>query len=215
MKAKGFCTISIIAVIVMCLAAAASAEIVGRTADGYIHRYAADNGQEIYFVSNTEEAVVRIDDVNFDGHPDLAVVTAQGGSNTWYEFYLWNGSGYEYAERWTGDIANYQLADGKYLLSRTDDGSGGMLFHAQICVWEGSILKTVRTMASEEEYTIVWEGRIKTETTDLDRLHVTLWETDGPVGAADVLWDKTWTQFPDGADVLEEMDAHLWEGLRD
>ena len=31
---------------------AGGAEVVGRTADGYIHRYTADNGQEIYFASH-------------------------------------------------------------------------------------------------------------------------------------------------------------------
>ena len=47
MKAKGFILLSAILIITMCLAVTASAEIVGRTADGYIHRYTADNGQEI------------------------------------------------------------------------------------------------------------------------------------------------------------------------
>ena len=60
--------------LMMCLGVTASAEIVGKTADGWIHRYIADNGQEIYFVSTGEEALVETDaDVNFDGHPDLEV----------------------------------------------------------------------------------------------------------------------------------------------
>ncbi len=216
MKTKGIRALFALIMAGVCLLPAfAGAEIAGRTYDGYIHRYTADNGQEIYFVSLLEEPPVRYDDVNFDGHPDLAVVTAQGASNTFYEFYLWNGSGYEYAERQTRDIVNYELAGGKYLVSRSNDGSAGALFHTQICVWDGPVLKTVRTMAAEEERVIVWEGRIRTETMNLDRLHVVLWETDGLAGAAELLWEKTWEPFPETPDAFEEMNTRLWMGLAD
>ena len=195
------------------LASAAGAEVVGRTADGFIQRYTADNGQEIYFVSTTEEALVSYDDVNFDGHPDLAVVTALGASNAWYEFYLWNGSEYVYAERSAGDIANYFLKDGKYLVSQSNDGSAGMLTQAQICVWEGNVLKVIRTLVSEEETTIAWEGRFMTQTMNLDRLHVVVREVDGIAGAAEVLWETTYEPFPEDPAVFDEMNAHFWEGL--
>ena len=191
----------------------AGAEIVGRTADSYIHRYLADNGQEMYLVSTEREVPVSYDDVDFDGHPDLCVVTVLGASNARYEFYLWRDGKYEYAERWTSDIINYELVDGKYLVSRSNDGSAGMLFHVQVCVWDGNILKSVRTMVSEEEKAIVWEGRIKTETLNLDRLHVTLWEHDGPVEDAEILWDKIYEPFPEDPAVLEEINGHLWEGI--
>ena len=214
MKAKGFTLLCAIFMITICLAVTASAEIAGRTADGYIHRYTADNGQEIYFVSIEEEPPVIYDDVNFDGHPDLAMVTALGASNAFYEFYLWNGSKYEYAEHWTENIINYTLVDGRYLLSRSNDGNAGALFHAEICVWDGNILRCIRTMVSEEETTIVWEGRIGTQTTNLDRLHVTVWEADSPAGDATVLWEKTYEPFPENPAVFDEMEMHLWEGLR-
>ena len=214
MKAKGFILLSAAIMISMCLAITASAEIVGRTADGYIHRYTADNGQEIYFVSIEEDAPVKYDDVNFDGHPDLAVVTALGASNAYYEFYVWNGSEYEYAEHWAEKIINYELADGQYLVSRSNDGNAGALFHAEICVWDGNVLKTIRTMVSEEETSIVWEGRIRTQTMNLDRLHVTLWEADSLAGEAAVLWEKTYEPFPEDPAVFDEIEAHLWEGLR-
>ena len=205
----------IVSVLVLFLLPTAGAEIVGRTSDGYIHRWTADNGQEIFFVSNTEEPMVEKDaDVNFDGHPDLAIVTFLGASNAYYEFYIWNGSEYEYAERQTGEIVNYSLADGKYLVSRSNDGSAGMLFHAQICVWDGSVLKSIRTMVSEEETSIVWEGRIGTQTTNLDRLHAVVWQTDGLVGEATVLWEKTYEPFPEDPGASDEMEAHLWDGLR-
>ncbi len=192
------------------------AEVVGRTADGYIQRYTADNGQEIYFVSTTEEALVETDtDVNFDGHPDLAVVTTLGASNAWYEFYLWNGSEYEYAERWTGDIINYYLAGGKYLVSQSNDGSAGMLFHAEICVWDGNVLKTLRTMVSEEETVTDWVGNVMTTTVNLNRLHVVLRGTDATAEDSDILWEKTYEPFPEDASVFEEINAHLWEGLTD
>ncbi|MBQ9325865.1 MAG: hypothetical protein IJ246_08845 [Clostridia bacterium] len=214
MKVKGFILLSAIFMITMCLAITASAEIVGKTADGYIHRYMADNGQEIYFVSIEEEALVKYDDVNFDGHPDLTMVTALGASNAYYEFYLWNGSEYEYAEHWTDDIINYELVDGQYLVSRSNDGSAGALFHAEICVWDGNVLKSIRTMVAEEETSIVWEGNIETQTTNFDRLHVTVWEADSLAGEATVLWEKTYEPFPENPAVFDEMEAHLWEGLR-
>ena len=214
MKTKGYILLSAIFIITMCVAVTASAEIVGRTSDGYIHRWTAENGQDIYFVSTSEEPLVDTDaDVNFDGHPDLAVVTILGASNAWYEFYLWNGSEYEYAERWTGDIINYELADGKYLVSRSNDGSAGLLFHAQICVWDGNVLKAIRTMVSEEETSIEWEGKIGTQITNLDRLHAVLREVDGLAGASEVLWEKTYEPFPEGPEAFDEMEAHLWDGL--
>lgn len=201
--------------LVLALPCAAGAEIVGRAGDGFIHRYTADNGQDVYFVSNTEEAMVTYDDVNFDGHPDLAVITALGASNAWYEFYLWNGSAYEYAEHWAADIINYELVDGKYLVSRSNDGSAGMLFHTAVCVWDGNVLKTLRTMVSEEESQTVWEGRTMTQTTNLDRLHVILRASESLAGADEVLWEKTYDPLPEDGSFLEEAHAHLWEGLDD
>ena len=199
--------------LVLALPNAAGAEVMGRTEDGYIHRFTADNGQEIYFVSLEEDAMVRYDDINFDGHPDLVAVVALGASNARYEFYLWNGSEYAYADRWTDDIVNYELVDGKYLVSRRDDGNAGMLFKTQICVWDGNVLKPLRTMVSEEETVIEWNGRIMTKTMNPDRLHVTLWEAEDPVGAAEVLWEKTYAPLPEGREFFEETEARLWEGL--
>lgn len=194
----------------------ACAEVVGQTADGYIHRYTAVNGQEIYYVSTIEETMVDTNtDVNFDGQADLAVVTALGASNARHVFYLWNGSEYIRAEHVTGDLINYALVDGKYLLSRSNDGNAGMLFHAEVCVWEGSTLKTIRMMVSEEETTITWEGNTRIETLNPDRLHVTLWEMDGAVGGSEILWEKTYEPFPDDPDTLHEMEEHLWGGLRE
>ncbi len=198
----------------LALCGAASAEVVGRTGEGYIHRYTADNGQDIYFVSTSEEPLVETGvDVNFDGHADLAVVTALGASNAFYEFYLWNNGTYEYAVRETDEIVNYTLMDGKYLVSRSNDGQAGMLFHAQVCVWDGNVLKLVRAMTSEEESIIDWEGRVMTQTMNLDRLHVTLWAMEGMVGEAEVLWEKTYEPFPEDASAFDEMNEHLMEGL--
>lgn len=214
MKAKIF-SLSLLVALIFALPCLAHAEIVGRTSDSYIHRYTADNGQDIYFVSNTEEPCVEYDDVNFDGHPDLAVVTTMGASNTWYEFYLWNGSEYAYAERWTSDIINYYLVNGKYLVSMSNDGNAGVLCHAQICAWDGNVLKPVRTMVSEEETNIVWENRTMTETINLDRLHVVVRALTSIEGSADVLWEKTYDPMPEDQNVLDEMNTHLWQGLLD
>ncbi|MBQ9264991.1 MAG: hypothetical protein IJ189_12400 [Clostridia bacterium] len=216
MKTRAITFCSILMTTLLCLLPGlAGAEIVGRTYDGYIHRYTADNGQDIYFVSTSEEALVETGrDVNFDGHSDLAVVTALGASNAFYEFYLWNGSEYEYAERWTSDIVNFELVADKYLVSRSNDGSAGMLFTAQICVWDGAILKAIRTMVAEEETTFDWEDGIATRRIDGNRLHAILWGVDGLVGEAETLWEKTYAPFPEDPDVLNEMESQLWNGLQ-
>ena len=51
------------------------------------------------------------------------------------------------------------------------------------------------------------------QTLNLDLLHVIIRETDGLVGAADVLWDKTYEPFPKDSGFMEEIETCLWEGL--
>ena len=98
--------------------------------------------------------------------------------------------------------------------TRSNDGNAGALFHAEICDWDGNALKSIRTIVSEEETAIVWEGRIGTQITNLDRLHVTVWEADSLAGEAAVLWEKTYEPFSENQAAFGEMEAHLWEGLR-
>jgi hypothetical protein len=196
------------------ISCAAKAEIVGKTADGFIHRYIASNGQEIYFVSTGQEALVNIDtDVNFDGYPDLTVVTNRGASNFFYEFFLWNGKEYEYAEYKTDDIVNFYPAYGKYIVSERNDGSAGALFKTQICIWDGNILKAVRTMVSEEETVADLKDNIFITTTYLDKLHVRLWEENPSLGEAVIIWEKTYDSFPENQEDFYEMQTQLWNGL--
>lgn len=204
---------SMIIALLLTMAGVANAEIVGRTSDDYIHRYIADNGQEIYFVSTSEEEYVEIQDVNFDGHPDLAIVTALGASNAYYEFYLWNGTSYEYAERQTDDIINYALVDDRYLVSKSNDGSAGALFHAQICVWDGNMLKTIRTMVSEEESITDFNEDSIVTTVYWNRIHVSVMEADPALGEAIVIWEKSYDSIPDEA-FFNEMESRLWDGIR-
>lgn len=35
--------------------------------------------------------------------------------------------------------------------TRNNDGNAGALFHAEICDWDGNVLKSIRTIVSEEE----------------------------------------------------------------
>ena len=44
---------------------------------------------------------------------------------------------------------------------------------------------------------MLWEGRIGTQTTNLDRLHVTVWEADSLAGEATVIWEKAYEPFPE------------------
>ncbi len=215
MKKRKILLFTLVCTLALSSVMAACADVVGRTQDGYIHRYTAENGQDIFFVSTEENPQILTDtDVNFDGHPDLAIVTSMGVSNTFYTFYLWDGSKYVYPQCMTDGIANYELVDGKYVVSHSNDGWAGALFKDQICVWKGSALEALRTMVSEEETVTEVDGSVTRTTTNSERLHVTLWETDKESGEQHVLWERTYDPVPEDDASYEEMTQKLWEGLK-
>ena len=97
------------------LPAAAPAEVVGRDGmygDRYIHRIEAPNGQALYYLSKEEEAFVTCRDVNFDGMEDIVVISAQGASNTWFLFFVWDGENYVRAGWDAGDDTGLPHAAG-------------------------------------------------------------------------------------------------------
>ncbi len=134
------------------LGGCARADIVGSDGNGgYIHRFSAPNGQDIFFVSDMEEPAVSFEDVNFDGADDIVVTTAQGASNAFYEFFVFDegryvmaehpGSGYGVPNYWadpeTGRVSAW-----------CNNGYAGLLHSRYVYRWEGTDLRLVRKAVS-------------------------------------------------------------------
>lgn len=109
--------------------------------------------------------ICSFEDVNFDGHDDLVLVTLAGASNACYTFYLWDEEtgGYE----WFGgeDLWNYQLyPNQRIVLSNATSGWAGLLHENRVYGWDetGRALKPLRysewntltetVVESQEEY---------------------------------------------------------------
>ncbi|NLD83370.1 MAG: hypothetical protein GX637_04320 [Clostridiales bacterium] len=193
----------------------ASAEIVGRTQDEYIHRLSAPNGQEVYFTSTMEEPFIEYQDVNFDGEEDLAVVTALGASNAYYEFFVMTEGQYVPADH-PYALINYTLDDRGYVLSWGSNGMAGALFEAHLYRWDGTEMIPVRTLVSREVEETDWQEDHYTVTTYLDRFHVTLTEAEYEEGVLldeSVLWETEFADDDDAPDAFDEIHARLWQGL--
>ena len=206
------------------LAAPAQAEVVGDTQDGFIHRYTAGNGQEIYYVSAMEEETVLTEDVNFDGEDDLVVLTALGASNAFYEFYVWDGAQYVLAWRdaLTGSgIPNYTLYPEKGLVCATaNNGWAGMLHETVLFCWEGTSMRRVRSAVSNYPVETTYDGSIITETTDTDGLCIRVTEPEYDENGCSlsdrVLYERDMTAeqaFEQGGALLDEEAEALWHGL--
>ena len=206
------------------LAASAQAEVLGTTQDGYIHRYTAANGQELYYVSSIEEENVLTEDVNFDGTDDLVVLTALGASNAFYEFYVWDGAQYVLAGRdaLTGSgIPNYTLFPEKGLVCATvNNGWAGMLHETVLFCWEGTSMRRVRSAVSKYPVETTYDGSIITETTDTDGLCIRVTEPEYDENGCSlsdrVLYERDMTAeqaFEQGGALLDEEAEALWHGL--
>ena len=208
--------------LLLCMPAAA--EIVGTTPQSeYIHRYTAPNGQEIYYVSREDEyAIVREEDVNFDGHNDLVMLTTQGASNAFYEFFVWDDGQYVLAGRNQLDelgIGNYALdPQNGYVISHYSNGWAGLLHEKHIFRWEGNDLKLVRYAISQEQRTGIFEGDLFIDITNNDLVHVRVFECQyGEDERTDeVIFERivSRTEGFDEQALLEEESAALWNGLR-
>lgn len=143
----------LLALLLLCMAFSAQAEIVGRTSAGEnIHAYTADNGQIIYFTALEPEPFIQKDDVNFDGAEDLVVAVGQGVNNLFCEFFIWNGENYVQSahDGLEFGICNYQLyADKGLVVSYTNNGFAGEMHEWCFFRWEGTDLKMIRRATSE------------------------------------------------------------------
>ena len=209
--------------VLLLLPAAASAEVVGRDGmygDRYIHRIEAPNGQALYYLSKEEEAFVTYRDVNFDGMEDIVVISAQGASNTWFLFFIWDGENYVRAGWDAGDdtgLPNYELLAGDGLvLASSNDGWAGGLHHRRLYRWEGTDLRLVRSAVSEEYQETAVDGQTGAiiTTTYQDRMSVRVTEPDGQ-GGYRVLWEGVVTeeQAANDPQAFSQEEAAFWQGF--
>ena len=209
---------------VLLLCVPAAAEIVGTTPQfDNIHRYIAPNGQEIYYVSREDEyAIVREEDVNFDGHNDLVMLTTQGASNGFFEFYVWDDGQYVLAGRNALNdlgIGNYALdPENGYVISHYSNGWAGLLHEKHIFRWEGNDLKLVRYAISQEQRTGIFEGDLYIDITNNDLVHVRVFECQYGEGERtdEVIFERIASRkegFDEQA-LLEEESAALWNGIK-
>ena len=63
-------------------------QAVGVSGDEFIWRFQADNGQNIYFTSREAEPFIQYQDINFDGIPDLTILTTRGASNFFSKLFI-------------------------------------------------------------------------------------------------------------------------------
>ncbi len=211
-----FCMLALL----LSLALPAGAEIVGYADDGweYIHRYTAPNGQELFFVSSEQEPPIEFEDVNLDGTDDIVAVTAIGASNYYAAFFVWDGEKYVRALHDGNGLSNYSVTPSGYVVSRGSSGWAGALFERRVYAWEGTNLRLVRRMVSEQEETTVYGENSYTVFWDENALRVSLWayEMDGEEEAVETLrWETRLTleDLNESPDLFDEFEARLWEGL--
>lgn len=205
------------------LTASARAEIVGRAADDYIHRWEAPNGQMLYFVSREEEPWPHMVDVNFDGVEDVAVTTFRGASNFGVAFFVWDGGAYVPVEHPGADkLVNYELIpEAGLLLTGTSDGMAGAWNTKQLWRWNGTSLTLVRSAASGPVETVAFEGERMIQTTDNGRVRIRVWDDLNPatydgVTSAALLFDATVSMDDEETlrNALDEERRILLEGLQ-
>ena len=99
-----------------------------------------------------------LEDVNFDGHEDLVLVTENGASNTLYTFYLWDAEAGAYA--WCGgeEVWNYQLYPAQGIVrSYATNGWAGLLHENRVYAWDATG-RSLTLLRSSEWSTLVETG---------------------------------------------------------
>lgn len=148
--------------------------IVSRASDGsYIHAYPAPNGQVLYFTALEEVNDVLHEDVNFDGQQNLVIITSQGASNEYCEFFVLSDGRYVMANHYGMEygLLNYKLYPEKGIVSiYANNGNAGSLYEENLLRWEGTTLMRVRSAATSEKREKVWQEESYTQTTYTNEL---------------------------------------------
>ena len=150
--------------------------VVGVSGDESIWQFRADNGQNIYFTSREADPFVQYQDINFDGIPDLTILTTRGASNFFYKLFVFSNNHYSPVRLmgYEGDAVNFQLHPEEKLISiHANNGYAGALFESILYQWDGTDLYPVRKATSEEYKEASLQDATYTLITHLDQLHVT------------------------------------------
>ena len=94
-----------------------------------------------------DPSAIELQDVNFDGHDDLVLVTMAGASNTVYAFYLWDEEAGAFKTESGYEVWNYQLFPAQGLVeSYGTSGYAGLLHQIDIFGWDGAEMKRLRSV---------------------------------------------------------------------
>ncbi len=140
------------------------------------------------------------EDVNFDGHDDLVLVTVAGASNATYTFYLWDEDAGAYLWYGGDDLWNYQLYPAqRIVLSTGTSGWAGLLHENKVYAWDesGRQLNLLRS-------------------TEWNTLSETVSETDGDYIIITERMDdsvivETYVDYEKGIDAAETFPAKRYE----
>ncbi len=162
-------------------AAKAQIRMVGQTYDrDFIYSWEAPNGQVLYF-TGFEDPMVKMEDVNFDGHEDVVFTIIRGASNFFTEFFVWDDGQYVYADHHGLEygVCNYHLYP-EYGIVHSDANNGyaGALHEDVLLRWEGNELKAIRRAVSDHaaETADLPNHEGYTTTTYLHKLSVCVWD---------------------------------------
>lgn len=151
-------------------------QAVGVSGDEFIWRFQADNAQNIYFTSRETDPFIQYQDINFDGIPDLTILTTRGASNFFYKFFVFSNNQYFPVRLmgYEGDAINFQLhPEAKLLSTHANNGYAGALFETTLYQWDGTDLYPVRKATSTEYTQASLDGPVYTTVTYTDQLRIT------------------------------------------
>ena len=216
--------LAMLMVLLLCAPAAMAAEttILGYMPDcEYIHQYLAPNGQLLWFTAAEKEPCIQMDDVNFDGWDDIAVMTVSGATNAWYTFFIYDNvrDVYTHVSHDGAEIINYTTYPQYGIIaSYGKNGSAGLLHVSSLYRWEGNRLRQIRSSVSDEWSETTFEGDTYTQIIRGDTIHVTVLDhTEGNEGT--VIYDRIiprdeLIEHEDYQRIFDEEMAALWQGLR-
>ena len=185
---------------------AASAEVVGRTADGrYIQHHLTDNNdQDLYFVSDLEEIEVEKEDYNGDGLTDLAAVTVCAAANIGYQLFVMTEDGQLVPVTLTGGESalfnfDYLPQDG-LIISRQQNGLGGLLRKVTLYKWADTDLVMVGQLISD--YASATETADDSITAITDLAHIAITVTIFPDNEPKALYQRSDLATEDSESIL-------------
>lgn len=207
--------LTLLATALLLAAIPASAEIVGKTEDGYIHRLTAPNGQELYFEAVEQEPYARAMDVNFDGQDDLVISVSRGASNFFDLLFVWDGAGYVQAQVpvHDGQVCNMSLYP-EWGLVTSDVNDGYAMGSEAILIWEDTRLRMLRLSVSETDRDVQMDSQTMTTVEHFDRIRTRIYDFTTGVPNGEVIWDRTHTtmDYTEGT-AVQEREAALWQGI--